>query len=1104
MYCRTLLALVVGLFIASDLAWSQGTRLLRGPDVHGRQVTFSYARDIWVAPLEGGRARRLTSSEGAESQPIFSPNGEYIAFNGQYDGVMDVYVVATAGGEPTRLTYHPTADYVRGWTPDGERILFASGRDSPPRGVNQLWTVSIAGGMPERLPIHMAYDGAYSPDGKRLAYVPVTPAFSAWRHYRGGRTTSIMLLTLDGLAVEELPRENSNDYIPMWAGDTLYFLSDRNGTMNLFSYDGTEIVQRSHHPEYDVKNAGSDGKSIVYEQQGYLHHFDIASGRTVQLVIDVSGDFPWARPRVKSVAKSIRNAALSPSGVRAVMEARGEIFTVPAEKGDVRNISKSADAHDRSPAWSPDGKSLAWFSDAGGEYQLLIADQSGLGEPRSIQFDAPTFYYKPQWSPDSSRLLFTDKHRTIWVLEVESGESTKVDTDLYSNPERSMNPVWSPDSKWIAYARRLDNQLRAIFVYSIEEGTAHQITDGLSDAISPAFDAGGKHLYFLASTDFALNIGWLDMTSYDRPVSRGLYLTVLNADDPSPLLPPSDEEEPKEDEAGEDAPDEEESDADADSTSEDADGSEEKNEKPKKKKEKKDDPPEVVIDFEGIDQRILAIDVPTRNYVQLKAGPKNVVFFAENVDNIPGLAVHRYDLEDLEKSSLIKGVTNIEVSADKKKVLYRSFNTWGIVDTKGNHKNGDGKLTTAKLRTRVDPPAEWRQMYLEAWRIMRDFFYDAELHGADWPAAYEKYEPYLEHVRHRADLTYVLELMLGEVVAGHTRTGGGDLPSLSHPSVGLLGADFAVENGMFRIARILSGENWNPDLRAPLSAPGIDVAEGDYILAVNGIPVESTNIYKYFEGTAEMQTVLRVSAHADGTDARDVTVVPLPADRLLRQRAWVEENRRKVDALSGGKLAYVYLPNTSGSGYTYFNRYYYAQQHKLGAVIDERYNGGGSVADYFVEFLDRPLMSNWATRDGKTFTSPNAAIFGPKVMIINQWAGSGGDYLPYAFRKRGIGPLIGKTTWGGLIGVYDFPNLMDGGSTTAPRLAIFSTDPAEGWIVENVGVAPDIEVEIHPADVAAGRDSQLERAVEECLRLLEATPFENAPRPAPIDRVRGN
>lgn len=1100
------LVITAGLLVVMASARAEPTRLLMQPAIHGDLVAFSYGGDLWTAPVEGGLARRLTSSEGIDTSPRFSPDGKTIAFTGQYSGREDVYTVPTAGGDPTRLTFHPSSDVVRNWTVDGTKILFSSGRHNAPSGVPRLWTLSTDGGMPEMLPIYEASDGAYSPDGSRLAYVPVAPAFkpwpgssnyNGWRHYRGGRTTSIEILKLDDLSQVEVPRENSNDFYPMWVGDTLYFLSDRDGTMNLYSYDGESVRQHTWHRDFDIESAGTDGKTIVYEQAGYLYHFNPASGEMRRIDIEVQGDFPWARPHFEKVADQVRDAKLSPTGVRAVIEARGEVFTAPAEKGDIRNLSDSPGANDRSPAWSPDGEHVAWFSDASGEYALMIAGQKGLEKPRVITFDDPSFYYEPKWSPDSKKIVFTDKHLNVWHVDVESGAVTKVDTDLFSNPRRSLDPVWSPDSKWIAYARRLDSQLRAIFVYSLDEGKTYQVTDGMSDAISPSFDASGKYLYFLASTDFALNIGWLDMMSYDREVTRGLYLAVLSKDEPSPLLPESDEEKPKEEAKASGEAEETASEKSADNETEKGEAAEKE-----KEGEKPKAPPVVKIDMEGIQQRILAIDVPAKNYIGVAGATEKVIFYAEQRDE--KLAVHKYDLTKRKDSVFLNGVLGFDVSADGKKLLYiAGEETMGIVDTeKEKAKVGDGKLNLSAMQAKVVPEEEWAQIFRETWRIMRDFFYDPHMQGADWPAMYDKYHPLLKYVRHRSSLSYLDALMLAEVVSSHTRTGGGDMPKPKYVPVGLLGADFEFENDRFRITRIFTPESWNPGVRAPLSAPGLDVREGDYLLGVNGDEITGGNIYRYFEGLADQQVFLRVADNPAGENAREITVVPVGDETSLRVRAWIEDNRRKVDTLSDGKLAYVYLPNTSVQGYRNFNRYYFAQQEKHGAIIDERFNGGGSVADYIVDLLNRQLLSYWATRDGKPFTSPNAAIFGPKVMIINEWAGSGGDFLPYAFRKRGIGPLVGKRTWGGLIGVYDYPVLMDGGYTTAPRVAIYSTDPDNPrWIVENVGVPPDIEVGVTPADVAAGRDPQLERAVQECLRLLEEHPFRPVPRPAPIDRA---
>ena len=1056
-------------------AMAQGTRLLQDPSIGGDRVVFVYAGDLWVVGTDGGDARRLTTSDGLESSPYISPDGRLVAFTGEYDGNVDVYTVPIEGGSPTRLTYHPGADRVRGWTIDGGKVLFASGRDNPPRSSSQLWTIPVAGGMPERLPLPLAAHGAYAPDNERLAYVPLVPAYTGWRQYRGGRTTEIRVVDLADLSYESVPRENSNDYDPMWIGDTLYFISDHHGTMNLYSWrSGGGVAKLTEHENYDIKNAQAGDGVIAYEQAGYLHIYDPQARDSRQLEIHVRGDLPWARPHFVEPADQIRSMHLSPKGKRAVFEARGDIVTVPVEEGDARALTASSDAHDRSPVWSPDGERIAWFSDASGEYALHISDQFGddLG---SIRFDSPSFYYTPQWSPDSTKLLYTDKHLGVWYVDLDSGEATHIGEDIYSHPARSIDPRWSPDSKWIAYCRRLENQLRAIFVYEIESGETHQLTDGLSDAVSPAWDANGKYLYFLASTDYSRNIGWLDMSSYEKPVTRGIYLAVLNAEEASPLLLRSDE-------------------AETDDKEEDA--SEESDEE-----ESGEDEVTVQIDFDGLSQRILALDVPERAYSRLHSGSEGVVFYLESIPNEPRPSLHRYTLEEREAETFLEGVSDFAVSADGSKLLYRSGETFGIVDATGTAKVGDGKLNTASISMKIDPRAEWQQIYNEAWRIKRDFFYDAEMQGADWPAMRAKYASFLEDVAHRADLTYLLNLLIGETVSGHTRTGGGDRPQPDRVSVGLLGADFSFTNGAFRITKIYEGENWNPDLRAPLTEPGLDVEVGDYVLAVNGQPILGPNLYGAFEGTAGKQTRLSIADTPDGNE-RTVTIVPLASDAGLRLRSWMEANRRRVDELSNGRLAYVYLPDTANRGYTNFNRYYYAQQHKQGVVLDERFNGGGSVADYIVDHLDRPLLSYWATRDGREFRSPNAAVFGPKVMIINEYAGSGGDFLPFAFRKRGIGPLIGKTTWGGLIGVYDYPVLIDGGSVTAPRVAFYHTNGE--WGIENIGVPPDIEVDQTPAAFAAGRDPQLEEAVNECLRLLELNPPEWTERPAPIDRTWKN
>jgi tricorn protease len=1048
------------------------------------EVAFAHAGDLWAVGRAGGDARRLTTGVGLELDPAFSPDGRWIAFTGEYEGNYDVYLVEAAGGVPRRLTWHPGADRALGWTPDGKQVLFRSSRNSP--YFSRLFTMPVAGGLPAELPFPMGQQGSFSPDASRLAYVPLwnrtgsPTAYISWRRYRGGRTSPIWLARMSDSAVEEIPRDNSNDWNPLWVGDRVYFLSDRNGAATLFAYDpaGRKVSEVVKGGGADIASAAAGPGAIVYEQAGRLHLLDLASGQPRPLDVRVRGDVASVRPRWADVKDSIQDAALSPTGVRAAFEVRGEILTVPAEKGDSRNLTRTPGVAERSPAWSPDGQKIAYLSDESGEYALHIAGQTGTGPVQKIGLgDPPSFFYTPKWSPDGQKILYTDKRLSVWYVDVAKGRPVRVDSEALEWPVRLLDPVWSPDSRWIAYTRTLRNNMRAVFLYSLETGKARQVTDGLSDARYAAFDKDGQHLYFTASTDAGPTTGWLDLSSWQRPVSRSVYVAVLDKALPSPLAPKSDEEK------------------DAAKKEEKEDGDAKKDEG-----DEKDEPKPVRVDFEGLDQRVLALPIPARNYTGLLAGKSGELFLLEDAPVLgfggEGSIVHKFTLESRKTEKLSEGQgAHFRVSHDGEKMLLHQGEGWTIASTAKAPEAGAGALALDGVKVYMDPRAEWRQMFHEVWRIQRDFFYDPKLHGLDLPAAIRRHEPSLDGIAHRADLSALFDEMLGDLTVGHLFIIGGDQPEVEGVAVGLLGADYAVENGRYRFARVYGGENWNPELQAPLTQPGVNVKAGEYLLAVNGRDVRGTdNVYSFFEATAGKSVVIEVGPNPDGKGSRKVSVVPVESESGLRILAWIEGNRRKVDELSGGRLAYVFLPDTAEGGYANFNRYFFAQVDREGAILDERFNGGGFAADYFIDYLRRPLLNYWTTREGADFTTPFGAIYGPKVMLINQFSSSGGDALPWYFRRLEIGPLVGKRTWGGLVGIYDYPPLMDGATVTAPRVAFWS--PEGSWDVENHGVAPDIEVELDPQAWRQGRDSQLEKAVRTALEALEKNPLPKHVKPA--------
>jgi tricorn protease len=1077
--------------------------LLQNPTLSQSTIAFDFAGEIWTVPREGGTARRLVSGQGHNYAPVFSPDGARIAFMGIYDENADVYVVSASGGEPKRLTYHPGRDVALGWTPDGQSVLLRSERKTY-RDLEQLYTIPLEGGLPTEIPLPSGRDASYSPDSSKLAYVPYPRWQPTWKRYRGGQTTPIWIASLADSTVTKIPRQGSNDSNPMWIGDAVYFLSDRAGAKTLFEYDtGARSIRQLIPNEngFDIQSAAAGPGAIVYDQFGALRLYDLASGQTRRVDVTIDADLPQLRPRFEKVdPEQILHAAISPTGKRVLFEAHGEILAVPAEKGDTRNLTRTPGVADRDPSWSPDGRWIAWFSDESGEYALHLRAPDGLGPVRKIDLgEPPSFFYLPRWSPDSKKIAYTDKRMNLWVVDIGNPKPVKIDTDLYDTPFHHLDPAWSPDSRWIAYTKQLRNYLRAVFVYSVAKKKSWQLTDGRSDATSPRFDRSGNYLYFLASTSAGLSQGWLDMTSMARPVTSNVYAAVLRKDLPSPVAPESDEEEP-----------------DAAQTS-----AEEKAAEEQVASEKAPEP--VRIDFDGLDQRIVALPIERANYVALETGAEGVLFLVAaptiltdqdyiELEKMPAQTVLRFDLETRKTETLLEKIdggtpiygslVTFAVSVDGAKVLFAQDGKWFLTASEqtpeagGEEEEGSGELKTA-LEVYVDPRAEWRQMYREVWRLQRDFLYAPNFHGLDLKQAERVYAPFVEGIASREDLNQLFREMIGNLVLGHSFVAGGTEPKQEPVSVGLLGADYRVADGRYQFAQILSGENWNPELQAPLTQPGVNVRAGEFLLAVNGQELRGDdNLFRFFQGTAEKQTVLTVGPRANGSGARQVTVVPIASEEALRLRTWMEHNRRRVDELTGGRVAYVYVPDTFSGGFANFNRYFFSQVDKQAVIIDERFNHGGSIADYIVDYLRRsPQMINTA-REGEDMIEPMAGIYGPKVMIINQMSGSGGDALPWLFRKAGLGPLVGMRTWGGLVGIGGYPQLIDGGWVTAPRWGLYGTEGE--WEVENIGIAPDIEVEQDPALVRQGHDPQLEKAVSVILDLLETNPpatFERPPYP---------
>lgn len=1069
--------------------------LMKHPTMNQTQIVFEFAGALWSVPREGGSAIRMTVGPGIDTNPFFSPDGKWIAFSAAYDGNMDAYVMPAEGGIPKRLTAHPAPDRVVGWTPDSKSVLFASAMlantDLP-----RLFTVPLKGGFPTALPLPSGTMACYSPDGSQLAYVPGIKWEDAWKRYRGGQTYPIWIANLADSRVKPVPRDNTNDEQPMWVGNKIYYLSDKRGPVGLYSYDtnsGGETEEIAGNG-FDIKSATSGPGGIVFEKLGHIAIYDPATKKSHVVPIDIRSDFLEVRPTFKNLQPYIEGATISPTGARLAVAARGWLLTAPASKGDVHLLDERQGIHRRDPSWSPDAKTIAFITDEKGDQKLGLYDVA-TSKQRTIDLgDAPAFYNRPVWSPDSKQIAYTDNKKNMWILEVASGKNVQIDSTTYNNPRHAEVASWSPDSKWVTWARDLENHLNAIFVYNLETGKKSQVTDGLANADSPVFDRGGKMLYFFASTDVGQASSWLDLSSFNNlnPVSS-VYAVVLRKDDPNPLQPESDEEVPKPD-----APPPGPKPPTGPPTA-----------PPAGPTAAKPPAPRSAIDLDGIDSRIIALPVPPANYVGLAAGPSGSFFTVSlrtrsspNDPNIFG-SVGKFSFDTRTFVPFAAAATGFEVTADGSKALIELGPLFHIVSTMAPSPPGAGAVDLSNLQVKIDPKKEWASMYHEVWKNERLLFYSPTLNGIDADVMEKRYEPFLKNIESREDLNYLFVDMLGELSVGHEFPGGGDLPAGPHVPGGLLGADYSFDGGRYRLARIYDGERWNPGLYAPLAQPGVNAKVGEFLLAIDGKDLtQATDVFEALEAKAGKQVKIKLGPSPDGKGSREVTVVPVGSEFGLRERAWEEDNRRYVAKMTGGRGGYVHVPDTAQGGWTAFNRYYYAQVGKDGMLVDERFNHGGLINDFMIREMQKPLDAAFQPRYGLPWPTPGSAIYGPKVMLANQFSGSGGDMFPWLFRHEKIGKIIGKRTWGGLIAAAGF-GLVDGGRINAPDFAFFNVD-AGTWDVENWGVAPDVEVELDPYQWRLGHDAQLDAGIAELNKQLAHYKPKTLQHPPYPDRTKIN
>ncbi len=1072
----SLVYLILLFCITSNLTAQIDAKMLQNPDVSATQIVFAYGGDLWIVAKDGGNAVKLSSPKGQELFPKFSPDGSQIAFNANYDGNSDIYVMPSKGGMPVRVTNHGMADRLIGWYPNGKQILYASSMESGKQRFSQFYKVLSTGGLPEKLIIPYGEMASVSPDGKKIAYTPITTAFRTWKRYRGGMNADIWIFDLEKKSAEQITNSSTNDEFPMWFGNKIYFLSDQ-GTenrANIWSYDLTtkEKKQLTKFSDYDIRFPSLGPSEIVFETGGKLYLLGLKDEKYREVKVSVVTDEITMMPKVENVSKLIQSGSISPDGKRALVEARGEVFSIPAENGAIINLTKSPGSAERYPAWSPNGKYAAYWSDKSGEYELTMIDLEKQNSEKKLTSYGPGYRYRLYWSPNSKMLAFVDKAMQVFIYDVEKDKTYKVDKcgGLYEGGLRNFSVSWSPDNKWLAYARDLNNRSSAIFLYDIKEEKSYQVTSGFYNDFGPSFDPEGKYLYFSTNRTFTPVYSDVDNT-WIYPNSTNIAVITLNTDVVSPLAPKNDTTAVKKD-------DEKKDDKDAKK-----DDSEDK--KDEKDKEKVKD---VKITIDNFESRLELLPVAAGNIGKIHAVSGKLVYHKPPNSGSDGKQrpVHFYDLEKREEKKIVDDADMFEVSADGKKILIGKSNSYSVVDIAENQKL-DKKMPTDQLEMTVDPKAEWKQIFTDVWRLERDFFYDPNMHGVDWKKMREHYGKLIDNCVTRWDVNFVIGELISELNASHTYRGGGDTEEAENKNTGYLGIDWEIANGAYRIKRIVNGAPWDNEVRSPLLSPGLKVKTGDYILAVNGEPLSISKApWEAFAGLADKTIELTVNDNPSLESARKIIVKTINDETRLRNLEWIESNRKRVDEATNGKIGYIYVPSTGTDGQTELVRQFVAQFDKQGLIIDERFNNGGQIPDRFIELLNREPLAFWAVRDGVNWQWPPVANFGPKVMLINGWSGSGGDAFPDYFRKAGLGKLIGTRTWGGLIGISGAPSLIDGGNVTVPTFRMY--DPDGNWFKEGHGVEPDIEVIDDPSQLANGIDPQLERAINEVMKELEKNP----------------